>query len=765
MKRRTKLGLNLVVLCLLAAPAQARRVGMRPPHATQLQNCAWRASQGARVVTHAGRTDLLVELLPHPEPRTIECWVPLPGDQEMVARGSNVGAVTESGWTFSFVRFTGERITLNRSSQEREFSFPVPLSWEHDKRVGIMLGIPGDNPGYVQFADLRLAPAPNALPAAPHLVSPKDGQQLTPPAADFLWSNPNPELVSSYQVDWHRKGGKVHTQSVPAYFISNAQGFWPTRWIAPGEYTWKVRALNAGGSPGGWSATMHFTVRAESAKKPPDIRPSEQHPLFLVDLETSNPGPKWKLLPPDVQGRLLFRVGGSLDHDQHTLEEAQRQHIPIVLQVNGPHNIIAGRWDRLPLARLAEWAHQYSELKAFYICEQQVHGGVENPEVKSYIERLIALGSEKGRPLLWADANWGRNIWLDVEAQPDFTRFLRSHYGYLYPLWKMNGGEAPYLAPAGLLGLWLTRTVAAWGVQPETWYWVEAGFTALGIQHGYKEGVRQDAPPVLFQELALLGASAGAQVYSFEPGTDIFDSNSGRNLQMILVPLVRLLSASVIPNRTQVKAAVVKAHLLEPHDLAFRQLYTAQLRKLFAKTLGIEYPFQMVPESGSCYWIPFVPPSAKAALGRINVSSDSSKQVQACHPPVPGKAAVFKAGNAAFIFNSRLNWSGEEGFSLDVARVQMVGTVGVNGWVVVRNEERGGARLWFFARRGARLDLKFDRPVVWKTLGETHRPKTPNPPQSVALSNSRTWSRAVTRINLQAGQHPWDIEIRPGKGP
>jgi hypothetical protein len=255
---------------------------------------------------------------------------------------------------------------------------------------------------------------------------------------------------------------------------------------------------------------MHFVVTAEAGSIKPDIIPSSQRPVFLIAIEASDPGSAWERLPSDTRSRVLIRMGGSLSYIQHALEAAQREGVPIALQVNGPHDIIAGRWDRVPLALLALWARHYTELKAFYICEQEVQGGVENPEVRSYLERLVALGSEQGRPVLWADANWGRNIWLDVEANAQFSQFLRAHRGYLYPLWKMNGGFEPYLAPAGLLGLWLSNTVAAWGVQPETYYWTEAGFGTLGIQRDYKEGLRQDAPPVLFQELALLGASAGS---------------------------------------------------------------------------------------------------------------------------------------------------------------------------------------------------------------------------------------------------------------
>lgn len=735
----------LLMLCVPASPAQAARSGAPSSSSINLENCSWQTSAGARVTAKNGDLDLTVKSMPQPEPRTIECWVPLPGNGEMVVHGKHTGDVTETGWTFSFIRTSGARVVRNYGTQNGVFSFPVPPSWDHDKRIGISIGIPGDNPGYAHFVSLSLQPALDALPAAPRLVSPTNGQRVTRSAADFLWANPNIGLVSSYEIHWQRESGKEHSKSIPAYFFSNARGLWTAHWLEPGEYTWKVRALNASGSAGPWSETMHFTVQPETGNRAPDIRPSAQKPIFLVDMEAGDPAPKWKLLPADVQSHLLIRINGSIDYVQHALEEAQRDRIPIALQMNGPHNIVGGHWRRKPLARVAEWAHRYSELKAFYICEQQVQGGIENPKVKSYLEHLIALGSETGRPVFWADANWGMNAWLNVVANEDFTRFAREHRGYLYPLWKMNGGFVPYLAPAGLLGLWLKGTVAGWGVQPETFYWTEAGFRTLGVQRDYKEGLRQDAPPVLFQELALLGASAGAEVYSFEPGTDIFDANSGRNVKMILVPLVRMLTDSVIPDSSNVKDAVVKEHVLDPTDLIFRRHYTAPLRKLFSRTLGIAYPYEMVPESGSCYWIPFVPSA--------DTSTGTSKS---CSRPVPGKAAMFHVGGTNFIFNSRVNWPGTQQFSLQLAGTQMNARLGLNGWVVVRNARDGESRLWFFARNGALLDMQFDRPVVWKKLNANGR-------QGGSGGASGSWSAPVRRIELRAEAHPWDIIVATGK--
>ncbi len=709
-----------------------------------LTSCAWKASAGVQVKAIGNEYDLEVSSLPEPAPRSAVCWANLSGSGAMEVRGLHHGAVTETGWTFAFERSTGERVELYRGSQEREFAFPVPVSWEHDQRIGIVIGIPGDNPGYLHLRDLRLQPAANIPLKAPELVSPAEGQEVTAPAADFLWSCPQPGQVAGYDLEWHPEGGDPQKAHVGAYFTSDAQGYWPYEWLLPGKYSWRVRAHNLAGTFGPWSELKHFTVLKESPAQPLDIVPSTNRPVTILNLPNDDVKGAWALVPADLRPGFLFRTGGARPYIAGILKVAQAAAAPIALQVNGPHNIIAGRWDRVPLAMLEKWAGQFPALKAFYICEQQVQGGVNSSGVAGYLQRLIALGAELGRPVFWADANWGRNIWLEVEARQDFREFLKEHYGYVFPLWKMNGGDAPYLAPAGLLGLWLSHSVAAWGAQPESYYWTEAGFTTLGKQLDYKDGVRTDAPPVIFQELALLGASAGAQVYSFEPANDYWDPNPPHaDLVNLIWPFFRMLNDSVVPSLAEVQAVTVDEHALDSADLDFRSEYTPSFRKLFDRTLGIAYPYEMIPESGSCYWIPFIPPSSAA-----------SRRESPCPPPTSGEAAVFKAGKSIFVFNSRVNWNEDQSFSLKFAGAHATGTLGPNGWVAVRAENGLQSRLWFLGRKGSHLVMDFDRPVEWRVPVDPAL-ASGNSPQATGA-----WSGSLRHIDLVADQQTWDVAIR-----
>jgi len=84
-------------------------------------------------------------------------------------------------------------------------------------------------------------------------------------------------------------------------------------------------------------------------------------------------------------------------------------------------------------------------------------------------------------------------------------------------MWKMNCGWTPLLIHSVLLRLWLTGIVDYWGVEPESWYWFEAGYKNLGEYYGFKKGDHKLLPKVFYGQMILLGAAFGATAYCFEP--------------------------------------------------------------------------------------------------------------------------------------------------------------------------------------------------------------------------------------------------------
>jgi hypothetical protein len=748
-----------LLLFALAPSCFAQDANKAPSSSRNLLDCAWRASRGATIVRHESELEIQASELPRPAPRTVTCGVQLTGAAPFAVRGMQRGSVTEDGWTFSFQRADGAVVELNRGTQEGAFSFPVPAEWSGDREVNLVIGLPGENPGYVRFQNLSIENRRENRVQTPKPVSPAPNDTLSPAAADFFWLTPAGDRPRAYDVEYQRRGAPAQRICVPAYFDSDAMRVSPRAWLADGPYQWRVRATDAAGASSEWSRWVPFRTQTESASAEPDLHPSANAPEFVVNIESTDPQSTWRRLPPQVQAQTLIRSGGSVEQAKNLLEKAETSNISIALQVNGPHDIVSGKWDRLPLSLLGQWARKYRSLRAFYICEQAVQGGIHNWEVRDYLQRLITIATDSGRVVIWADANWGRNIWLDVAADAQFSSLLAKHRGVVFPVWKMNGGFVPYLAPAGLLGLWLRNVVAGWGVQPESWYWTEAGFGPVGTQHDFKEGVREDAPAVIYQQLALLGASGGAVIYSFEPSSDFFENGlkGNDNLQTILLPLLRMLMQRIVPDKAQVATAVTQWHTLQPADLEFRRNYSAPLHKLFSDTLGIGYPFEEIPVSGDSYWIPFVaatnlqsgptwrtanPPAARAA-GKL-ADQDAYR------------AAIFKVGQSIFVLNSRVNWEQSETLSIELPGITLTGELGLNGWIVILPSNSGDFTLWFSARPGARLELDSSAPVNWAAISDEGAGYGQPPGHSAAGLTSQ-------HIELTSTDAPQEFLLRPQK--
>jgi hypothetical protein len=132
---------------------------------------------------------------------------------------------------------------------------------------------------------------------------------------------------------------------------------------------------------------------------------------------------------------------------------------------------------------------------------------------------------------------------------------------------------------------------------------------------------------------------------------------------------------------------------------------------------------------------------------------------------VPGEAAVFKAGKATFVFNSRVNWPEEESFTIKLAGAQAKGKLGLNGWITVLDEDTEGAHLWFSARKGARLVMDLDRAIFWRPLVDEESSAASGQALKSAAAMASAWSGPVRHLNIAADQRPWNIVVRlsPGK--
>jgi len=226
-------------------------------------------------------------------------------------------------------------------------------------------------------------------------------------------------------------------------------------------------------------------------------------------------------------------------------------------------------------------------------------------------------------------------------------------------------------------------------------------------------------------------------VISTRPRSPVSESSSSRFGSQ---PATAFSAAGL---RFGMRGAVFQWHRVQSGDLAFGKDYSAALHRLFARTLGIDYPFEAIPESGACYWIPFVNVSFSRAAGSRG-TGETSKEAP-CSAPVADRAAVFRVGRLAFVFNSQVNWRKDQRFSFRLSELHCSGVLGLNGWMEAKEGNPGEVQLWFYARRGARIVLDFHSAVFWKPAG------------GVAAN----WSAApVTRQEFITGRGPDEILVR-----
>lgn len=94
---------------------------------------------------------------------------------------------------------------------------------------------------------------------------------------------------------------------------------------------------------------------------------------------------------------------------------------------------------------------------------------------------------------------------------------MREYSDYFIFSFKQNHAHGAYSCFGAILGAWMDGACCEIGVQPENWYWNDAGFRDRpGECHGYLQGNEQQITACMTAEMLLTGLSIGAAHYSCE---------------------------------------------------------------------------------------------------------------------------------------------------------------------------------------------------------------------------------------------------------
>jgi len=650
-------------------------------------------------------------------------------------------------------------ILLDKFAEEGGFIVPLKKTtgWSGNVTFTIIIGVEGHKGDRIVLDNLEAVKMTSAKPDAPQLSDPPDGAVVSRVAVHLCWYQVTNAVDYELQVSKRRDFLEHSSIMVTPPVLADRLPYLPTdeELPEPGRWFWRVRSVNIAGQLSEWSKTGTFTVRKTQGPRTPVLSIGSDHPLILLCSDYQHLVENWKSLPDDLRSSIGFRIEEiSKEQTQRVLQKAQEHQIPIFFQASGPHDYYGQTSSRITLSEIERILVEFPVVKGIYICEQAFRVSPSNNRIMmDYAGRLIQLAAEHGKMVLWADGHWGRNLWIDVGLNKRLLETIRQHRRFFVPIWKMNGSLTAYSAHDAIFGLWISRSVDNWGVQPERWYWYEAGFGKLNEQKWFKEGRMEDFPPSFYGQMVLLGLSSGAGVYSFEPGSDIWDEHGSLSKisRQVTFPLLsEIIRHHLIPRREQVLQKVRSVYVANASDSHWALDY-GTMYSLYESTYGIKHAFQMIPSSSRYFWLPILPRwTTPSVLNSFAVRLDADRSTGSEEvkrllrnqylASIEGDAWTVQLDDDLIVLNSSENWDVDQtfGFPMKGKLKRISGRINVNGYLVSQETE-DALRVHLNGRAGKTPTLD-----LW----------LPQEPQRIVISPERAltkshWDVTHHRLTLQ----------------
>jgi len=243
-----------------------------------------------------------------------------------------------------------------------------------------------------------------------------------------------------------------------------------------------------------------------------------------------------------------------------------------------------------------------------------------------YMERMkatVETVAAHGAYFLWQDMGWDRpgpwervpHVFVKAGSDEALYRTLREHAAPVLLMCKQHGDGRRLLGPAAALGWWTSCSVGHWGVNPEDWVWLEAGYRHLYRPSDGWRPLRESWLPVFTYPDALFGmewaiaAAGGATLFALEAPFHGFASLQLQRrtpaFDHVLLPLIRrILAEGMIPSRDEVRSRMRVAYRprvpVTPElngDELFRGLYGPEEDDLY----------EWLPSTGRYGFLPVLP--------------------------------------------------------------------------------------------------------------------------------------------------------------
>jgi len=373
--------------------------------------------------------------------------------------------------------------------------------------------------------------------------------------------------------------------------------------------------------------------------------------------------------------------------------------------------------------KVAEVLDKHPSIRGIQICELNNFGF--STEEKLYVSDLLKVVADAGRYLSWREGNDGCNIWVEVGLEKWLSDDIKRYGEYVLPQWEMNIPRNAYLCHDSVLGLWLAGWVSNWGVEPQSWYWSECGFTDLNTprenhNRGYRKGDRSKFPETMWGQMMLLGLNSGATVYNFEPMEDSLFTRDLRYasaaLRVVFPLLEDIVKQRLIPSKEEVMSKIKVAYVAdfesgeesEASDVDYYRGYAADnvffgrhrerghgTGTIYKATYGIEHEHEMIPDTGRYYWIPVLPKYTRMEFmnefERVLCPNQFTGETEAkiffdvFYPPIQeGNGYVVFVGDEVMAMNSLENMDLPQEFSFKMSGLEFSGKLDEHSYFLVK---------------------------------------------------------------------------------
>ncbi len=529
---------------------------------------------------------------------------------------------------------------------------------------------------------------------------PEEGQKITDVSLSFLWLNY--EKYGTFYLECS-KDSKFKSGVYRKKIWATGQKrfvFIPWELLAPGKWYWRIGEKKNNGVV--YSEMHNFFIEDKLTPKPLVRNFSPENPsIEFVGLYISKS--KFKKLyfniPSQIRPYCIFSLGLSTKYNikktKEILHWAEELGVPIRIQIDSPD------W---PIAVIEKLFQEHENLIGIQICERAILSGNEKewPKVKQHISRLIKLCAKYGRTLKWDDENMcGHPVWLRVGSDIQFCKTIKKFKDYLIPTWELETPVLANMAHNCILGIWLSDMVTAWGIEPQDWYWHVAK---------YSKNVK-DMPISMFGQIAILGMSSGATVYSLESVTPLFNREGDLEYLMkkVYAPLFKIMiEEKLIPTKEEVRKKIkIVYHADFSSDKEIKKSNLVEKAKMiYHGVFNNSWPYQVVPGTGKYYWLPIFPRytpkkvlNSYSAVIKPNQFKDGLKAKKFFDQyytkyHYKGTAWIVKCGKGIYVSHTKDKEDIEQNFEVSLKdKIKIEGVLPIHSYLVIIPKSSGNVRI------------------------------------------------------------------------